>query len=99
MFFVLSKAVVRRVIAETIALLCCLELVYLYFLGDKRKGPVNQDSYQQVKGVDWVDVEGGTENILETNQNEQQAVWEQAPYSPKKEPSSFSTNPISTSLQ
>lgn len=86
MFFVLSKAVVRRVIAETIALLCCLESVYLYVLGDKRKGPVNQDSYQQVKGVDWVDVEGGTENILETNQNEQQAVWEQGPYSPKKSP-------------
>jgi len=55
-------------------------------LGDKRKGTVNQDSYQQVQGVEWVDVEGGTENISETNQNEQQTVWEQqkGPYSPKK---------------
>lgn len=62
MFFFLSKAAVRRVIAEAVALLCCFQIAYHYVFGGKVKADVGPaQPYQEIAGVDWCSVEGGAE--------------------------------------
>jgi hypothetical protein len=60
MFFVLNKAALSKLIAETVAILLVLvatvDILYRYMFGGSM---MKEGSYQQVSNSDWADVEGG----------------------------------------